>query len=181
MMSRIYTPLIVIILIVLQGVSLNFIPVSFVESGWVIVCHSVFMFLVLYKLFFDLEETNYAIVWAAFAGIIIDIVYTDIIGVYMFSYTIMIFFVHGGRRWLQSNFYISTLLALVSVSMADFILYFIYYLIDITQMEISDYAYYRLFPTVLLNIIIFLIFYVLFKNKLVKWSNERFDLKGTTN
>lgn len=180
-MSRIYLPLILVLLIILQGATANLIPESLVAAGWVVVIHAGFLFLVLVKLFYDLETTYYAFLAALFVGLIIDIIYTDIIGVYMFSYAIMIYFVHGMRKLLQTNFYVATLLTVVSLGLADFLLYFIYHFIGVTQMEMSDYFYYRLMPTVAINLILFFILYLLFRKTLIKWSDDRFDLEKSAN
>lgn len=180
-MSRIYLPLILALLIIIQGVTTSLIPTSFVTAGWMIVIHSGFLFLVLVKLFYDLETTYYALLAAVFVGLIIDIIYTDIIGVYMFSYAIMIYFVHGMRKFLQTNFYVSTLLTIVSLGLVDFLLYLIYHFIDVTQMEISDYFYFRLIPTIAVNMVLFFILYLFFKRVLIKWSDERFELEKSAN
>lgn len=180
-MSRIYLPLILILLIVFQGVTVQLVPPIFAQNDLIVVVHTVFLFLVLFKLFYDLENTYNALILAIFSGLIIDIIYTDIIGVYMFSYGVMIYFVHGMRRLLHTNFYTATLITLLSVGFVDFSLYFIYQLIGITQMELIEYLSNRLIPTLTINMIIFFIFYLLFKKKLVQWSNERFNQKGSTN
>ncbi|WP_440895991.1 rod shape-determining protein MreD [Amphibacillus sp. Q70] len=179
-MSRVYLPLILTLLIVLQGVAVQLVPTSISEAGWIVVIHSVFLFLVLLKLFYDLENTYYVLIFAILSGLIIDIVYTDIIGVYMFSYAIMIYFVHGMRRLLHANFYVATVLTFVSVGFVDFLLYFIYQFVGVTRMELTSYLYYRLIPTLSVNMILFFILYLLFKKKLIKWSNERFDQKQST-
>ncbi|GAA4064599.1 rod shape-determining protein MreD [Amphibacillus indicireducens] len=180
-MSRIYLPLILALLIILQGATANLIPASFDAAGWIVVIHGCFLFLVLIKLFYDLETTYYALLAALFVGLIIDIIYTDIIGVYMFSYALMIYFVHGMRKILQTNFYVATLLTAVSLGLVDSLLYFIYHFIGVTQMEMSDYFYYRLMPTVAINLILFFVLYLLFRKTLIKWSDERFDLEKSTN
>jgi len=179
-MSRIYIPLILILLIILQGATANFIPNSALEAGLIIVIHAVFLFLVMIKLYYDLETTYYALLGAVFSGLIIDIIYTDIIGVYMFSYALMIYFVHGMRKWLQSNFYVASLLTLISVSLVDFLLYLLYYFIDVTQMEISEYFKFRMFPTLAINMVLFFIFYLIFKKVLIRWSNDRFEGENST-
>lgn len=180
-MSRIYLPLILVLLIILQGATASLIPASFVAAGWIVVIHSGFLFLVLVKLFYDLETTYYALLAAVFLGLIIDIIYTDIIGVYMFSYAIMIYFVHGMRKLLQTNFYVGTLLTVVSLGLVDFLLYLIYRFIDVTQMEMSDYFYFRLIPTIAVNMVLFFILYLFFKRVLIKWSDERFELEKSAN
>ncbi|MBM7541780.1 rod shape-determining protein MreD [Amphibacillus cookii] len=180
-MSRVYLPLILLFLLVMQGAMIELIPARFDELGWLIVIHSVFLFLVLFTMFYDLENTYYALFFAILFGFLIDAVYTNILGVYMFSYAISIYFVHGMRKLLHANFYVASLLAFVGVGLVDFLLYLIYYATDVTQMHMTDYLMNRMIPTMVVNLIIFLIFYALFKRKLVKWSKERFDEKRSTN
>src|SRR5699024_8096787 len=114
-------------------------------------------------------------VFAILAGIIIDIVYTDMLGVYMFSYAIMVYFVHGMRKLLHANFYTSILLAFISVGLVEYMLYLIYHFVGVTGMTLTVYLTNRLLPTLGVNMIVFVIFYLIFKKKLVEWSYERFN------
>ncbi|SEO36083.1 rod shape-determining protein MreD [Amphibacillus marinus] len=180
-MSRLYLPFILLLLIALQGTTAAFIPNFLLEHGWIIVFHSVFVFLVLFTLFYDLEHTYYSLFFAILSGVLIDIVYTSVVGVYMFSYAITIYFVHGMRKLLHANFFVALLLTVVGIAMADYVLYFIYLFTGFTNIEALDYFYYRMLPTVLINTLIFLLFYLIFKRKLVKWSELRFEKKGSIN
>ncbi|MBU5593597.1 rod shape-determining protein MreD [Amphibacillus sp. MSJ-3] len=176
-MSRVYLPLILTLLIVLQGAAVQLVPTSISEAGWIVVIHSVLLFLILLKLFYDLENTYYVLIFAILSGLIIDIIYTDIIGVYMFSYSILVFFVHGMRKVLHANFYVATMLTFVSIGVVDFLLYLIYQFIGVVRMDLTVYLSHRLMPTLIVNMILFFLFYLLLKKRLVKWSNERFDHK----
>ncbi|WP_067837399.1 rod shape-determining protein MreD [Amphibacillus sediminis] len=180
-MSRIAPPLILLLLLILQGGVSLLIPASISEAGLIIVIHSVFLFLLLLVMFYDLEDTYYALFFAILSGLLIDIVYTSIIGVYMFSYAIITYFFHGMRKLLHANFYVALILMIIGVGLVDSLLYFIYQFIGVTNMGIADYLSHRLMPTLFVNLLVFLIFYLIFKRKLVKWSNDRFDPKRSTN
>lgn len=180
-MSRIYLPLILILLIILQGVPSEIIGQHLTDADLIITVHAVFIFLVLFKTFYDPENSYNAVVFAVFSGLTIDIIYTDVIGVYMFSYAAMVYFVHGMSKFIYINFYTSTVLAISSIGFLDLFLYYIYQFIGITEMDISRYLYNRLIPTIIINSVIFLIFYLIFKKKLVRWSTDRYDQEGSTN
>lgn len=179
-MSRLYLPLLLLFLLVLQGVVFNFIPNNLIQAGWMFIVHWVFIFLVLFTLFYDLEDTYYSVFFAILFGLMIDVVYTSVIGVYMFSYAIVIYFVHGLRKILHANFYVAFLLSIVSVGLVDFIIYLIYTFIGISDMGMDTYFVYRLLPTIAINLFSFIILHVMFKKKLVRWSNQRFDVKSST-
>lgn len=179
-MSRLYLPLMLLFLVVLQGAAFNFIPLIAIEAGLMLVVHWTFTFLVLFTLFYDLEKTYYSIFFAILFGLMIDIVYTNVIGVYMFTYGLVIYFVHAMRKFLHANFFVAILLTLASISLVDLSIYVIYSFIGISGMEITQYFLYRLIPTVIMNTVFFIVFYLVFKRKLVRWSKERFGSKSSS-
>ncbi|GGM27342.1 hypothetical protein GCM10011351_11470 [Paraliobacillus quinghaiensis] len=176
-MSRLFLPLFLLLLLVLEGVALDFIPSQIIENDWILVAHWLFIFLVLMTLFYDLEHTYYSVLFAIIFGLMVDIVYTNVIGVYMFMYGFTIYFVHGMSKMLHTNFFVAFLLSAVGISVVDFGIYLIYSFIGISQMDSSVYFTNRLLPSLVANLIFFLILYVSLKKKMVKWSKERFDIK----
>lgn len=178
-MSRFYLPLFLLFLLIIEGVAFEFLPMVIIEKNWLLVAHWLFVFLVLIALFYDLEYTYYSILFAIIAGLMVDIIYTDVIGVYMFMYGIMIYFVHGVRKVLHTNFFVACLLTGVGISLVDSGIYLIYSFIGVSKMDGMVYITNRLLPTLTANMIFFLLLYLLFKNKLVQWSAERFDSKSS--
>ncbi|SDB96001.1 rod shape-determining protein MreD [Pelagirhabdus alkalitolerans] len=176
-MYRLYLPSILILLVVFQGAVLQFIPAFVEENGWILASHSVFLFLILFSLFYDQNDTYYGLFFAILFGLVIDMIYTNILGVYMFSYGLTTYFVHGLRKILHANFYVALLIAIFATGFVDFMLFTIYQFIGVAQLDMANYFYQRLIPTVILNSFIFILLYLLFKRRLVKWSNDRFEKK----
>ena len=108
-MSRLFPPLMLFGLIILQGINFLFIPDSFEASGFIVTIHGVFVFLIMIGLYYDEETSYYSLLYAIINGLILDIVYSPVIGVYMFSYAVVMYVVHHLRKVLHVNFYVCLL------------------------------------------------------------------------
>src|SRR5699024_950877 len=104
-------------------------------------------------IFYERDTTYFSIIYAFVFGLLIDVVYTGVLGVYMFTYAFVIYLVHGLRKVFQGNIYVSLLLGIMSVILADTAIHVIYSAAGIIDMGWSDYAINRLLPTVVSNIV----------------------------
>lgn len=172
-MKRLYLPLILFLILNLEGVALELLPNFLVNTSSLIVPHWVFVFLLFMAIFFDDEDTYYSIIYAIIFGLLIDVVYTGVLGVYMFSYAIVIYIIHELKRLFHANLFVTMILGLLGIALADISIYIIYSVIGMTNMLWGDYLVYRLLPTVLANIIFLIIFYPISKNKLMHWRKDR--------
>jgi rod shape-determining protein MreD len=168
-MKHLYIPLILFFFLIIEGVALEILPVSVLASDLLIVPHWVLLFLVLTAIFYERETTYYSIIYALVFGFLIDVVYTGVLGVYMFSYALVIYLVFGLRKLFHGNIYVSLLLGIISVIVADVAIHVIYSAAGIIEMMWNDYAINRLLPTIGLNIIFLLILYPLLAKRLIKW------------
>ena len=168
-MKHLYIPLILFLFLILEGVALELLPVSILAGNLIIVPHWVLLLLVLTAVFYERDTTYFSIIYALVFGLLIDIVYTGVLGVYMFSYALVIYLVLGLRRIFHGNIYVSLLLGIISVILADLAIHVIYSAAGIIQMVWNDYAINRLLPTVTLNIVFLLILYPLMAKRLIRW------------
>ncbi|MEN2765856.1 rod shape-determining protein MreD [Ornithinibacillus xuwenensis] len=171
-MRRLFLPLILLLLVVLEGVALDILPSNLIDGDLMITPHWVLMFLVLVAIFYDSEETYHSILYAMVFGLLIDIAYTGILGVYMFTYGGVIYIIHGLRNMLHSNIYTILLFGIMGVAAADFIINIIFYVIGIMDALWMDYLMYRLIPSILANSLFVLLFYPLFAKRLAKWREQ---------
>src|SRR5690625_2188645 len=118
-MKRLYLPLILFLLMVLEGVALELLPAKLVITNSLIIPHWVFVFLVFIAIFYDEENTYFSILYVVIFGLLIDIVYTGVLGVYMFSYAVSVYFVYGLRKMLHANIYGTLLLGFIGIVLAD--------------------------------------------------------------
>lgn len=79
-MKHLYLPLILFLLLITEGVALEILPSSIVLSDTLIVPHWVFICLIFIAVLYDNENTYYSVLYALIFGILIDIVYTGVLG-----------------------------------------------------------------------------------------------------
>lgn len=171
-MRKIYVPLILFFLIVLEGVSLELLPESIVSNQFSLVSHWVFIFLLLSAVFLDDNDQYLSVIFAVIFGLLKDIVYTDVLGIYMFAYTLTLIIFRQMMKLFQANFIMILLFSMVSLCIVDYIIYLLYIIVGKVSLVWSDYAIYRLLPTVLANILFLVVVYPLSKNRLIAWSGK---------
>lgn len=172
-MKRVLIPLILFLLVVLEGVLFDLVP-PFVHSGAVwIISHIVLGFLILTALYYDKENTYYSVLYAVIFGLLIDIVYTEVLGVYMFTYGLCVYVIHGTKKLLHEDFNVMLLLGTVGFIMADVSIYVIYTIVGIADISFGTYILNRLPATVASNLIVMIVLYFLFRGRLEKWGSEQ--------
>ncbi|HLR71677.1 MAG TPA: rod shape-determining protein MreD, partial [Pseudogracilibacillus sp.] len=93
-MKRLLFLIILFGLLVLEGVAIDLLPAILTSSETLIVPHWVLIFLIIITLFYDTSETFFSIIYGVIFGFLIDVVYTDVLGVYMFVYPFTLYIVH---------------------------------------------------------------------------------------
>ena len=172
-MKRLYIPLILFLLTILEGVALDLLPSELIMSDMLMVPHWVFAFLVYMAVFYDNDNTYHSVVYALLFGLLIDIVYTGILGIYMFTYALIIYIIHGLKKMLQGNFYVLLLLGAVGFILVDLSIYVIYMVVGLTDMVWENYLTGRLLPTGASNLVFLLIVYPFIAKRLARWGREQ--------
>ncbi|MFP7493496.1 rod shape-determining protein MreD [Terribacillus saccharophilus] len=177
-MKKLYLPLIMLLIVSLEGVATAMLPRQFIGGDAWLIPHWSLLFLVLIAMLYDLDNTYYSLLYALIFGLLKDIVYTDMLGVYMFTYAFSIYLILELRRVLHGNIFVAALLGMLSIVFADVIGYIIYHLIGITPIGFGAYLLQRLLPTLGANLIMLVILYLIFNKPLQKWSDSQ--LRRTT-
>lgn len=172
-MKRLYLPLILFLLMISEGVALDILPESVLTSDYLIVPHWVFIFLIFITIFYDKENTYYSILYGFIFGLLIDIVYTGYLGIYMFSYAMVIYLIHGLKKRFYTNILVTIMIGIIGLSLTDIVINLIYSSIGVIDIYWKDYLQYRLLPTILANIIFLIVFYSIARKKLVSWREEQ--------
>jgi rod shape-determining protein MreD len=127
--------------------------------------------LVIALLFVALDgPKNSAIIYALSFGFLYDLLYTDIIGVYTFSFTVIVYLFTQLTKYLYIHFFFMLLFSVVSILILELLVYAFYSIIGITS--ISMFAFYErlLMPTIILNSILVTLFYIPLKKLITKLS-----------
>jgi len=171
-MKRLVLVLILFSLLVIEGIAIDLLPLRLLETEILIVPHWLFMFLIVVAIFFDKSHTFYAVAYSIVFGILIDIVYADILGVYMFVYAVSVYIAQMLKRLFITNFLVSCIIAMVTISLVEIQIYIVYSFVGTIDLSFMFFMTHRLLPTVVANLLFFLLVYFIFSKRLVRWSDE---------
>jgi len=169
-MKKVLIIIILLSLLILEGIAMILLPTNIFISDMYIIPHWVFLFILLVNVFFDNEELYFSITLAIVFGLLIDVVYTDLLGVYMFVYPLAIYIVNLIKQFFQANFYITVVYYLVSFTIIEMMIYIIYSFVDLINITYILFIWDRLIPTIIANFIFLLVLYPIFSKRLVKWK-----------
>src|SRR5690625_1177158 len=110
-------------MVILEGITTTF-TLPFTNDGKA-VFHFFFIFLLMVTIFFERSHTYYVILFSLIFSIMIDILYTGVLGVYLFSYSITLYIIRIFMKVFHSNFFVVLLMLLIGIALTDHIVYFL--------------------------------------------------------
>ncbi|SEU08837.1 rod shape-determining protein MreD [Salinibacillus kushneri] len=174
-MKHLFLPLILVILLVLESTATALIPEQWLLADIQPIPHWMLLFTILIAIFYDQDHTMYSLLYAIIFGFLFDFTYTDVLGVYMFTYGLTLFMILGLKKLLHPNFVVTLLLSLVGMCFADHLIYLMYFMVGYADVTWTTYLQERLLPTILTNSLFLLIVYPIFRQRLEKWADEQFS------
>lgn len=153
-MRRFLLPLLFILFFIAESIFVELLPGDIFDGKYIIVPRFLMIglvFLIVYG------PKKYWLFYAFIFGLLFDVVYTEIIGIYLFIFPIVCYLTSKMMKILQTNIIIVSFVALVGVALLELGSYEMNFLIHQTDMEFSSYISLRLLPTLLLNLIFIVI------------------------
>lgn len=138
---------------------------SFFGEQRVFIPHFLIVMLVLMTTFYN---RNVTLIYAFILGIVFDIYYTGILGIYFAIFPLIVYLTDKFMKVLQSNIMLVGLVAVFNVILTECLVYGFYVLIGGTDMVFATFVDQRLWTTILLNLAFFLVIYFPFRNFLFK-------------
>jgi rod shape-determining protein MreD len=154
-MQKFILPLVLLFVFILENVFSSVIPTNLFWENSIAVPHFLFVVLLCITIYYSPVQGIY---FALLFGFLFDIVYTELIGIYLFAYPILAYLVSNAMRILQINLFIVSVLILVSTVALE---YYVYgFLLLLGRAHLSGMAFLtdRIFPTLLLNGIFLILF-----------------------
>jgi rod shape-determining protein MreD len=96
-------------------------------------------------------NTTYGLLYGLGFGLLTDLLYTDIIGVYLFSMAATAYIISVFSRYLFGNLIVTLFLSIIGVAILEFLVYGLNSLIGISNQPIDLFLFKRLLPTLILN------------------------------
>ncbi|NEU29770.1 rod shape-determining protein MreD [bacterium LRH843] len=154
-MSRVYIPAAVFILLVIEGTLFQLLtPPQNVDL--ILVPRFLVVMIVLIGIHFGrVSSVTYGLIF----GLLYDVVYTQLLGVYMFGFAFIGYVFAYHHKRIQDSILIQLLITSFAVIFFDYYQFGLYRLIGITDMSAELFLSVRLFPSILLNSSFMIIIY----------------------
>ncbi|MET3682544.1 rod shape-determining protein MreD [Alkalibacillus flavidus] len=164
-------PLAIFLVFVFQSVLTEVIPQTFLES-YLYIPHWTLVFSIIIMTFYDREHSYVGLINGLAFAFLTDLAYTSILGVYLLAYGLALYLIHLLKRVLHKNIFVVLLFVLLGVSLADIVLYGVYFLVGQISLGFQNYLMIRLVPTLVVNVIGLFMLYPWLKPILTKWKYE---------
>ena len=153
-MRKFILPLLFLFLFILESLFVEFLPAKIFGFERIFVPHFLFIALLFLTIFVG---KKHGIIYAAIFGLLFDIVYVEIIGIYFFLYPFISYLIYKLLQVWQANLITAFLAALIGISLLEIGVYEMNFLIHVTDLDFMGFINLRFYPTLLLNAAITLI------------------------
>lgn len=161
-MRKAFLPLIISLCFLLESIFVELMTIESLVSKRIIVPHFLIVSIIFTTIY---GNRKHGLMYGFIFGLLFDVVYTEVIGIYLFMLPLVAYITSWIMKVLQSNIVMVSLVALLGVSLLELGVYEMNFIIDRTDMAFSSFVDIRLLPTLILN----LIFIVLFALPLKKY------------
>jgi rod shape-determining protein MreD len=141
-------PLLFLFLFIFESLFVEFLPEKIFGFERILVPHFLFTALLFLTIYVGKKQ---GIIYAAIFGLLFDIVYVEIIGIYFFLYPFISYLVYKLMQVIQANIIIAFLVSLVGIALLEIGVYEMNYLIHVTNLDFISFINLRFYPTLLLN------------------------------
>ncbi|TWE02547.1 rod shape-determining protein MreD [Neobacillus bataviensis] len=153
-MKRFLLPLLFLLLFILESLYVQYVPEDLFGQSKIIAPHFLFAALLFLTIFVSKKQ---GIIYAAIFGLLYDIVYIEIIGIYLFLFPFVAYLASKILNILQNNFIVAILITIVGIALLEVGVYEMDHLIHVTDIDFKSYINLRFYPTLILNALFVLI------------------------
>lgn len=147
-MKKFLLPLLFVGLFLLESLFVQYIPPEVFGRNYILAPHFLFagiLFLTIYA------GRRYGIIYAAIFGLLFDIVWIEIIGIYFFLFPFITYLISKIIHVLQTNIIVAFIVSLLGIALLEVGVYEMDFLIHITTLEFMSFMEMRFYPSLILN------------------------------
>lgn len=168
-MRKFLLPVLFITCFLLESVFIELLPEKYFHHENILVPHLVMIALVFLTIY---GSRNLGLLYSFIFGLVYDVIYIEIIGIYLCMFPLMSYIISKIMKVLQNNLLIMTVVTLFGIALLELGVYEMNLLIHQTSMNFSTFAASRLLPTIVLNLVFILIFAYPFKRQFEKLAEQ---------
>ena len=151
---KFFLPLIISLSFIFESIFVELLPEAFSKSDMILVPHFLMVMIIFTTMY---GNQKHGLIYGFIFGLLFDVVYTEIIGIYLFLIPVVTKIVSWLMKLLQSNIFVALVVTLIGVTLLELGVYEMNFLIGITNMNFTSFLNIRLVPTLILNLIFIVI------------------------
>ncbi|WP_075620462.1 rod shape-determining protein MreD [Paenisporosarcina indica] len=147
-MNRLIIPSIAVVLFYLEPVFGLFSPLDIGGEYRFLIPRFLIMYLIFISIYYS---RNRAMLYALLFGLLYDVFFIDIIGLYSFLYPLMCLIASFIVKYIHQHLIVTTIMSLILIAGLEFVLYYFFSFIGLRDMSLQIFVRERLIPTMIAN------------------------------
>lgn len=164
-MRKFLLPLLLLLFFILESIFVELMPPKVFGNEYILVPHFLIIAIILLTVY---GPKNYGVLYGFLFGLWFDIVYTEIMGIYLCLFPLVAYISYKLMKVLQSNIVMVTFISILGVALVELGAYEMNVLINRTGMTFATFSMDRLIPTLILNLIFIILTIYPFKKHFEK-------------
>jgi len=148
--KKAFLPLIISLCFIFESIFVELLTVESLVSNRMVVPHFLMVSIIFTTIY---GSRKHGLMYGFIFGLLFDVVYTEIIGIYLFMLPLVAYIASWIMKVMQSNIVIVSFVALLGVTLLELGVYEMNFIIHRTDMVFSQFVDIRLMPTLILNLI----------------------------
>ena len=155
MMIRFLLPFVIFFLFIIEGTVFQVFSPERFGSEAIIIPRFAFLIVIVITIF--LGRTTGGI-YALILGLFQDVIYTHVLGVYIFSMVFTAYLLGFTYKIFQKNLFLLMITAVFGTLILDYLVYGIHFMVGITEFAHERFFYERLLPSLVVNSVFMIMF-----------------------
>lgn len=164
-MRKFLLPLLLLLFFILESIFVELMPPKVFGNEYILVPHFLIIAIILLTVY---GPKNYGVLYGFLFGLWFDIVYTEIMGIYLCLFPLVAYISYKLMKVLQTNIVMVTFISILGVALVELGAYEMNVLINRTGMTFATFSMDRLIPTLILNLIFIILTIYPFKKHFEK-------------
>lgn len=150
-MRRFILPFLVFFSFISESIFAHLVSLSFISEDYIFVPRFILIFVIFITVYLNRTQ---GMLFGFIFGLLHDIIYIEVMGIYLFAYGFLAYLISKAMKVLHGHVLIVLFLTLLAISVIEYYVYGINYLIGATKMSLYDFTTLRLLPTLAMNLVV---------------------------
>ncbi|MGM9923783.1 MAG: rod shape-determining protein MreD [Bacillus sp. (in: firmicutes)] len=168
-MRKLIIPLFIAFVFLFESIFVQIVIGEMYHGNLIFVPRFLMILFVFLAVFGDYRK---AAIYSAVAGIVFDITYTGILGIYLFVFPIITYVISKAMNILHNNIFMVSFMSLVAVAMLEIISYGFNFILGFAHVTFQEFALERLLPTLGLNAIVIILTAYPIRKFILKYATQ---------